>query len=134
MRTSTKAKVIGMVVVAVVCLTQTPVLAATYQYKDYSLGRFSANNYTSAHTKETNDNFIENRVTGMKKATTVTFWACRANQSQISDDYKQKVGSKVDILFFRGKELNEGQQVIMGMENSEWSSEYAFVSGEVDFR
>jgi hypothetical protein len=132
MRTSTKAKVIGLVVAAVVCLTQTPVLAATY--KEYSLPRLKGNNYTSAHTKETNDNFIENRVTSMKNTSRVTFWACDANQSQISIDYHQTVGNKTDIIFSPGKELRQNQQVIMGMENEKWSSEYAFVSGEVDFR
>jgi hypothetical protein len=132
MRVLVKVKVIGLLVAAAVCLVQIPAWAAAY--KVYSLPPLKGNNYTSAHTKQTDAKSIENRVTSMDKTSTVTFWACDVTKSQISKDYDQKVGSKEDIEFLENKKLRKGQQVIMGMQNGEWSWDYAFVSGEVDFR
>jgi hypothetical protein len=51
------------------------------------------NNYTSYHTKETNDDYIHNIVENMSGTSTANFWA--DDGKAISKKYNQKVKSSV---------------------------------------
>lgn len=108
----------------------TPVLAATYTA--YSLGPLKKNNYTSAHTKQTNDQYIRNTVTALTNTDQVLFWAANANKKSLSTGYDQKLGSTVNIRYNTWQ--SAGTQVMLAMQNAKWSTQYAFVSGNVDFR
>ena len=80
------------------------------------------------------DNFIVNKVTALTGTSTVTFWAANSNKTQISNDYDQKVGSTATIKFTKRGYNKKGKEIMLGMENANWSLKNAFVSGNVDFR
>jgi hypothetical protein len=127
---NTYKKILSGTATAAILMTTS---AFASSYTAYSLGPLKQNNYTSAHTKQTSDQYMRNHVTAMSNTDLVTFWGCNANKSQISPDYDQKVGSTVDIRY--NTKQSAGTQVILGMENAHnYLTEYAFVSGDVDFR
>ena len=103
-------------------------------YSGYTLPRCQGNNYTTQHAKKTTDNFIVNKVTALTGTSTVTFWAANSNKTQISNDYDQKVGSTATIKFTKRGYNKKGKEIMLGMENANWSLKNAFVSGNVDFR
>ena len=85
-------------------------------------------------TKTTTDNYIKNKVTALSNTSTATFWAADSSKTQISNDYDQKVGSKATIKFTKSGYNKKGKEIMLGMENANWSLKNAFVSGNVDFR
>lgn len=110
----------------------TPALATVYTYTAFALPRLCGNNYTSAHTKQTNDQYMRNTVTALSNTDLGHFWACNVNKSTISPGYDQRLGSTVDIRYNTYE--SAGTQVILGMQNAHLSINYAFVSGHVDMR
>lgn len=112
-------------------LAPTVASAAYKSYVGYSLPPMQGNNYTSYHTKETNDDYIHNIVENMSGTSTANFWA--DDGKAISKKYNQKVKSSVTINFNTNKD--KGNEIRMGMENDTWElNKYGFVAGRVDFR
>lgn len=103
-------------------------------YSGYTLPRAQGNNYTTQHSKTTTDNYIKNKVTALSSTSTATFWAANSSKTQISNDYDQKVGSTATIKFTKSGYNKKGKEVMLGMENANWSLSYGFASGNVDFR
>lgn len=103
-------------------------------YSGYTLSRAQGNNYTTQHSKTTTENYIKNKVTALSNTSTATFWAADSSKTQISNDYDQKVGSKATIKFTKSGYNKKGKEIMLGMENANWSLKNAFVSGNVDFR
>lgn len=109
-------------------LIAVPAFASTYTA--YTLPIMQGNNYTGAHGKTTTANYITNKVTALTNTDEVTFWACDSSRNPISVDYYQKLGNTTNIV--HGK-TTLGYQIIMGMQNSNFSFSTAYVSGDVNF-
>ena len=103
-------------------------------YSGYTLPRCQGNNYTTQHAKKTADSYIKNKVTSLSSTSTATFWAANSGKTQISNDYDQKVGSTATIKFTKNGYNKKGKEIMLGMENANWSLSYGFASGNVDFR
>ena len=61
-------------------------------------------------------------------------WACNSTKRQISNDYDQKKGSTANIKFTTSGYAAKGKEIIMGMENANFSPDTAFCSGTVNYR
>ncbi|KML23305.1 MULTISPECIES: hypothetical protein [Priestia] len=118
--------------IALSVIVPTAASAAYTGYVGYTLPAYSGNNYTSAHTKQTGDDFIKNKLENLSKTSKANFWAANTDKNAISGKYDQKVGSIVQINFSSGK--SKGYQARLGMENDDWSKDNAFAAGQVDFR
>lgn len=128
-------KILKIIAIGIVLSTIGVVNVFAIGYKGYKLPARKGNNYTSAHSKKTNDNYIRNKVTDLENTDLVTFWAANNSKKQISEDYDQKIGSNVKIKFNKSGYDKKGKNIILGMENGHWYlSERAFVAGNVDFR
>lgn len=103
-------------------------------YSGYTLPRCQGNNYTTQHAKKTADSYIKNKVTSLSSTSTATFWAANSSKTQISNDYDQKAGSTATIKFTKKGYNKKGKEIMLGMENANWSLSYGFASGNVDFR
>ena len=93
-------------------------------------------NYTVVYNMQpANNKKIRNTVTAITDTTYANFWAVNDSKGQISNKYKQGVGTGSCMLIFtkNGYSL-KNVQVGMGMENYQAQLGKAFVSGEVDFR
>ena len=113
-------------------LSVTNVFAAGYS--GYTLPKAQGNNYTTQHSKKTTNNYITNKVTALSGTSKATFWAANSSKTQISNDYDQKVGSTATIKFTKSGYNKKGNEIMLGMENANWSLKYGFASGNVDFR
>ena len=103
-------------------------------YAGYKLPRFQGNNYTNSHSKTTSANYITNKLENVEGTSTVTFWACNSTKRQISNDYDQKKGSTANIKFTTSRYAAKGKEIIMGMENANFSPDTAFCAGTVNYR
>lgn len=110
------------------------VYAATgYQtYTDYTLYANCYNNATAKHNKETNDQYMSNKVTSYTNTDKATFWATDGNSSRISKTYNIGVQGSAKMTLTTKK--TKGAVVRMGMENYHNVQTYAKASGRVDFR
>ena len=88
-------KILKIIAIGIVLSTIGVVNVFAIGYKGYKLPARKGNNYTSAHSKKTNDNYIRNKVTDLENTDLVTFWAANNSKKQISEDYDQKIGSNV---------------------------------------
>ncbi|SFC42666.1 hypothetical protein [Bacillus sp. UNCCL81] len=114
-------------------LIPTAASAAYQAYVGYRLPAYSANNYTGTHTKVTDERYLQNIVENTDASGSVNFWATDENHNAISAKYAQKDNNISTKLNFTTAN-NKGDQVAMGMENPDWSTQIAFVSGRVDFK
>lgn len=103
-------------------------------YMGYKLPAMQGNNYTSAHSKTTTANYITNKLENVEGTSTVTFWANNSTKRQISNDYDQKKGNTSNIKFTTDGYAAKGKEIILGMENANWSLDTAFCAGTVNFR
>lgn len=131
-----KRKLLSFFIGATLLLGSTSVtFAGGYQdYTHYLLCANCANNYTNGHEKATGDDFIINEVEKLENTKKATFWATDGDENRISNTYDFVKGENKTIEFKWSKGLDAKEDVKMGMENAEWSSDVAVVSGKVDFR
>ncbi len=109
--------------------------AGSQEYTAYRLPRLKVNNYTNTHVKVTRDRYIKNKVTDISGTTHANFWVVDENNRAQSKKYKQNVSNvATKINYNNSSTLDIGQNIKMAMENANYSTGYAFVSGEVDFR
>ena len=81
--------------------------------------------------------FRNNKVTALANTNSANFWSETPTGSDLSVKFNQKVSTTYTRLTFSDANSSYaavGQQVRMGMENAEWVTSHAFVSGDVDFR
>ena len=90
------------------------------------------NNYTGAHAKETTEKYITNKVTALTNTDKVLFWAADVNKKSLSRGYDQYLGMEQDIRFKNDQAVDT--QLRLAMRNARWQTDYAFVSGRVNFR
>lgn len=103
-------------------------------YVGYKLPPMQGNNYTGAHAKTTSANYITNKLENVEGTSTVTFWANNSTKRQISNDYDQKKGNTSNIRFTTSGYAAKGKEIILGMENANWTFGTAFCAGTVNFR
>lgn len=121
-------------------------LAGEKSYSGYTLYGGYQNNYTSFNSKDTDDDYISNRITDLSGTDTATFWACDKytdNQydvhRKISGTYDYTTddeGDDAQDLDFKSKyDKDEDDKVALGMEDGEGhKTAVGKVSGYCDFR
>lgn len=128
-------KLTSLLLIGVLTFSLAGVTAMAATYSGYKLPARQGNNYTGTHSKTTTDNYIQNKVTDIENADTVTFWAANSSNKQISGDYDQKLNSSSKIKFNVSGYDRKNKDIKMGMENANWTAiSTAFVAGKVDFR
>lgn len=120
-------------------------LAGEQRYSGYQLYGGYQNNYTSFHSKDTDDDYISNRITNLSGTDTATFWAC----DKVDDEYDvhRKISghydyttddedkSARDLDFMSKYNMDEDEKVALGMEDGEGHTHaVGSVSGYCDFR
>lgn len=127
------AKIVCTSLLLTLVVASNALAAGRLTYTAYKLPSFQRNNYTGVHVKENKRNYVTNHVTAVSNAGGVTFWVTDENYNQISTDYRQKSGNETKLFFTSQSYAKKGKQICMGMENSEWTMDTAFVSGWVNF-
>lgn len=125
--------------------TSVSAIASEKSYSGYILYGNYQNNYTSFHSKDTDDDYISNRITSLSGTDTATFWAC--DKIDYPTDPHRKISNSYDYtesdidedaqeLDFKSKyDMDSGEKVALGMEDGEGHSKaVGRVSGKVDFR
>lgn len=127
-------KLITLALICMVILLSSALVSAA-SYVGYLLPRFQVNNYTGSHEKQTNNQYITNRVTNLQNADSVNMWATNNSKSAISEKINFRKGSGYKNINFRSNQSQyKGQYVRMGMENGNFQITDGFVAGDVNFQ
>lgn len=128
-------KILLVLTLVTVLLTPGFLFASPISYTAYTLKRLQADTYTDNHSKQTTDQYIWNNVTALTDTDCAQFWATlgsSSGQTRVSNIYTQYLNSSLNIPFT--SYLGSGTVLAMGMRNGRVSLNYAWVSGQVDFR